>query len=319
MEYEANTEYWGPVKPSFAKVVETLVPEESTRVAQLERGEVDVTGSLTFDRLIELKNKGYRLQEIGLPIAANISFPGTFMTTGPTSDVKVRQAMSYAINRQEISDTFYKGLAKPGGWWFFSEQTWGFDPTFKPDPYDPARARQLLQEAGYPGKFNPQTTTLYTTAVQTDLMQILQGYWQAVGINVDIQVVDTPVYNGMFFVRAKEPTDKQVGAIIPWVFGSFYNNVYHSANLLTSTGVHTTSNDPKADEMYQAAVVELDEAKAKKLWQDLMHYAYDTMWVNVALINVPTYFVVGPNVGTFAANTHKVTIQEAFVGIQRKA
>ena len=38
-------------------------------------------------------------------------------------------------------------------------------------------------------------------------MQILQGYWQAVGINVDIQVVDTPVYNGLVFVRAKEPTE----------------------------------------------------------------------------------------------------------------
>ena len=81
----------------------------------------------------------------------------------------------------------------------------------------PTKAKQLLQEAGYPGKFNPQTITLYTTAVAADLMQILQGYWQAVGVNVDVQVVDTPVYNGLVFVRAKDPTDKQVGAIWPWV------------------------------------------------------------------------------------------------------
>ena len=117
-----------------------------------------------------------------MPTAANISFPGTFMTKGPTSDVRVRQAMSYAINRQEICDTFYKGLAKPGGWWFFSEQTWGFDSSFKADAYDPNKAKQLLQDAGYPGKFTPQSTTLYTTPVEADLMQILQGYWQAVGI-----------------------------------------------------------------------------------------------------------------------------------------
>jgi peptide/nickel transport system substrate-binding protein len=319
MELEANTDYWGPVKPQWAKVVETLVPEESTRVAQLERGEVDIIGALSFDRIAELRNKGYRLQEQGLPTAANISFPGTWMTPGPTSDIKVRQAMSYAINRQEISDTFYKGLAEPGGWWFFGESTWGFDPTFKPDPYDPARARQLLQEAGYPGKFNPQVITVMTRAIEAELMQVLQGFWQAVGIQTNIEVVDTPVRNGLIFVRADDPTDKQVGLVWPWVGPVAPNNFYHSANMFTTTGVHTTSNDPKADELYQTAATELDEAKAKKAWQDMMHYAYDTMWINVGIVNVPTLFVVGPNVGAFTVNTHRTAIQEAYVGIQHKA
>src|SRR6266705_2099086 len=150
-------------------------------------------------------------------------------------------------------------------------------------------------------------------------MQILQGYWQAVGVNVDVQIVDTPVYNGLVFVRAKETTEKQVGAVWPWVNVGFFNNVYHSANMFTSTGVHTTSNDPKADQMYQAAIAELDEAKAKKLWQDLMHYAYDTMWINVGLVDLPTNFAVGPSVGPFTVNTHRNTIQEAYVGIQHKA
>jgi peptide/nickel transport system substrate-binding protein len=318
MEFDANTDYWGPVKPQWAHITETLVPEEATRVAQLQRGDVDIIGNLSFDRLVELKNSGFRLQEVGLPTLANISFPGTWMTKGPTSDIRVRQAMSYAINRQEISDTFYKGLAKPGGFWFFSEQTWGWDSSFKPDPYDPNKAKQLLQEAGYPDKFTPQSTTIYTQAVNADLMQILQGYWEAVGINTDIQVVDTPVYNGLIFVRAKDPTDKQVGIIWPWVSAGFFNNVYHSANMFTSTGVHTTSNDPKADQMYQAAVSELDDAKAKKLWQDMMHYAYDTMWVNVELVEVPSYFVVGPNIGAFTYNANR-SIWDAYVGIQHKA
>ena len=153
MEFDANTDYWGTAKPQWSHITETLVPEEATRVAQLQRGDVDMISNLSFDRLIELKNIGFRLQEVGLPTLANISFPGTFWTQGPTSDIRVRQAMSYAINRQEICDTFYKGLAKPGGFWFFSEQTWGFDPTsFVADAYDPAKAKQLLQDAGYPGK-----------------------------------------------------------------------------------------------------------------------------------------------------------------------
>jgi ABC-type transport system substrate-binding protein len=316
MDYDANADYWGSSKPQWAHITETLVPEEATRVAQLERGEVDMIGNLSFDRLTELKGKGFKLQEIGLPTLANISFPGTFMTSGPTSDIKVRQAMSYAINRQEICDTYYKGLAKPGGFWFFSEQTWAFDPAgFKADTYDVAKAKQLLQDAGYPGKFNPQTITLYTTAVASDLMQILQGYWQAVGVNVDVQVVDTPVYNGMVFVRAKDPSAQQVGAIWPWVNVGFFNNVYHSANMFTSTGVHTTSNDTKADDMYQAAVTELDDAKAKKLWQDLMHYGYNEMWINVELVEVPTYWAVGQNVGNFTGRNY-INLWDTYLGIQ---
>ena len=316
MELEANSDYWGPVKPSWAHILETLVPEEATRVAQIQRGDVDIIGALSFDRLVQLKNSGFRLQEVGLPTLANIGFPGTYETTGPTSDVRVRQAMSYAINRQEICDTFYKGLAKPGGWWFWSEQTWGFDPSqWTADPYDPNKAKQLLQDAGYPGKFNPQSTTLYTNQLNADLMQILQGYWQAVGLNVDVQVVDTPVLNKMWFVRAQSPTEQQIGAIIPWVGSSYFNNVYHSANVFTSTGTTTTANDPKADQMYQAAVSELDDAKAKTLWQDLMHYAYDTMWVHLELTQVPTYFVVGPNVGAFT-NRSYVNMWDSYVGIQ---
>jgi ABC-type transport system substrate-binding protein len=146
----------------------------------------------------------------------------------------------------------------------------------------------------------------------------LQGYWQAVGIDTDVQVVDTAAWNGIVFVRAKDASDKNVGAVWAWVGPTWANNVYHSANMFTSTGVHTTGNDPKADEMYQTAAVTLDESQGKKLWQDFMHYAYDNMWVNVALVNVPSLFVVGPEVGAFTVNTHR-SIWEAYVGIQHKA
>jgi len=317
IEFAANTEYWDTVKPQWASIIESFVPEESTRVAQLQRGDMDIIGNLSFDRLLELKNNGYRLEEVGLPTLANISFPGTFMTQGPTSDIRVRQAMSYAINRQEICDTFYKGLAKPGGFWFFSDQTWAFDASaFKADAYDVDKAKQLLTDAGYPGKFTPQQIQLYTTAVAADLMQVLQGYWQAIGMDVNIQVVDTPVYNKLVFVRATTPTEQQVGAVWPWVNVGAFNNVYHSANMFTSTGVHTTSNDTKADEMYQAAITELDDSKAKKLWQDMMHYGYNTMWVNVELVQVPTYFAVGKNVGAFKGRTW-INLPDSYVAIQR--
>ena len=315
VELAANTEHWRQV-PYFEKYIEYMVPEESTRVAMLKRGDIDISTDLSFDRLVELKKDGFALQELGLPTLANINFSGTFMTQGPTSDKRVRQAMSYAINRQELCDTFYKGFGKPGGRWFMSEETWGWDPKWKADPYDPNKVKVLLKEAGYPGKFKDPVINIYTQAQWADLMQALAGYWDAAGIQTKINVIDAMTYGGYVFVRAKDASVPIVGGIWPWVFGSFFNNVYHSANMFTSKGVHTTANDPKADEMYDKAVKELDPVKAKRMWTDFMNYGYD-MWVTVGIVKVPAYNAAGPKVGKFTSNAH-LSLWDALAGIQHK-
>ena len=151
MEMEANTEHWRQV-PAFEKVIDLMVPEESTRIALLKRGEVDIAVGLSLDRVVELKKEGWRTLSAGLPTLMNINFTGTWLTKGPTSDIRVRQAMSFAVNRQELCDTYYKGFAKPGSRWFMEEHGWGWDPSWKPDPYDPNKAKALLKEAGYPGQ-----------------------------------------------------------------------------------------------------------------------------------------------------------------------
>ena len=117
-------------------------------------------------------------------------------------------------------------------------------------------------------------------------------------------------------MRAKDATVPIVGGIWPWVFPAFFNNVYHSANMFTSKGVHTTSNDPKADEMYNKAVTETDPAKAKKLWTEFMNYGYD-MWVNVGIVRVPSYTVVGPKVGKFSSFAY-LSQWDCLAGIQHK-
>jgi peptide/nickel transport system substrate-binding protein len=321
MEMVGNTQHWRQV-PAFEKYIEYMVPEESTRVAMLKRGDVDIVApapsgvSLSFDRIVELKKDGFRLQEVGLPTLTNFNFSGTWLTQGPTSDKRVRQAMSYSINRQELSDTFYKGFGKPGGRWFMDEVTWGWDPKWKADAYDVNKAKALLKEAGYPGKFKDPIINIFCQAPHADLMQALAGYWEAAGIQTKINITDANTQGGYMFVRHKDASVPIVGGIWPWVGGGFFNNVYHSSNMFKSTGVHTTGNDPKADEMYDKAVAELDAKKARKMWTDFMNYGYD-MWVNVGVVKIPQYAVVGPKVGEFSSLAY-MSVWDSLAGIKRK-
>jgi peptide/nickel transport system substrate-binding protein len=297
-EMEANTNHWRQV-PAFKTVIDLSVPEEATRVAMLKSGEVDIATDLTIDRIVEFQKLGYTLQEVGLNTLFNISFPGTWATDSPTSDIRVRQAMSYAINRQEICDTYFKGMAKPGGRWFINENGWAWDPSWKPDPYDVAKAKQLLANAGYPGKFkNPEIQVYAQAGPQADLMQMLQGYWAAVGIQTKITIIDSVTYAGLFFKGNRNPEAKNMGAVIPWLYPTLTNSVYHSANMYTSKGVHSTGNDPKADELYNKAVWELDPVKAKQYYTDFLNYAYN-MWVNVGILQRSTSAPVGPKLGAF--------------------
>jgi ABC-type transport system substrate-binding protein len=66
-----------------------------------------------------------------------------------------------------------------------------------------------------------------------------------------------------------------------------------------STGVHATGNDPKADELYKKATSELDPVKAKQYYTDFQNYGY-SMWVNIGILQLPSYAVFGPRIGNIS-------------------
>ena len=316
---EANTEHWREV-PSFERVVEILAPEESTRIAMLRTGEADIAEGISWDNMFTLQNEGFTLQEVGLPQVANFSYTGTWLTDGPTKDIRVRQALSYAINRQEIVDTLYYGLGEPGSRWFMEEHCWGWDPSWQADPYDPALAASLLADAGYPDAFADPVITVWLQVgwppTWMDAWQLIQGYWADVGVQSELQVVD-PAEWAMFFVRVTVPEDRAVGGIFPWVFPSAFQNVYHSANMFTSMGIHSTGNDPMADQLYDKAVNELDPDLARQYWTEFIAYCYDEMWVNVGLYQAPFYYVCDPDtVGEWTSHSH-LSQWDAYAGIEQ--
>jgi peptide/nickel transport system substrate-binding protein len=300
---EANTDYWGTI-PAYKYFIDLLIPEEATRVAMIKSGDVDIALALGPDRIVELKKLGYRLEQYATNTLFNITFSGSFATDRATKDIRVRQAMSYSINRKEMCDTYFNGLATPGGRWFMDESSWGWDPSWKADPYDPAKAKQLLTDAGYPSKFaNPVIQLWAQPGIYSDLMQLLQGYWNKAGIQTKLTVVDVSYYQTLFFQGKRAPTDPNVGSVIPWYYGARNRALYQSANMYISTGSQSGGGPDealpgRADDLYKKAVNEIDQTKAKQYWQDFLNYAYN-MWANVGVLELPTYAAVGPNVGAF--------------------
>jgi peptide/nickel transport system substrate-binding protein len=315
LKLEAFTGHWRQV-PAFQYVIEYQIPEEATRVASLKKGEVDIATGIASDSIVPMMKEGWRMEVFGLPSILTISFPGTWMTHGPTSDIRIRKAISYAINRQELCDTLFRGMARPGGRWFMHEATWGWDPIWAPDPYNPELARRLLSEAGYPGAFSTPTINLFiaTGSPTMEVAQVLQNYWANVGIDIKIEFRELSVYFAMFMIRQTDPNSPAIGGIFPWILPSVFDNFYHCANIYTSTGVHTTANDLKVDQLYHKVMQTIDDAERKRLWTEFQNYAKE-MWVNVGIATIDAPVVMGPNLGKVTTNRH-IYLTDAYAGIQ---
>src|SRR5579884_1496835 len=142
---ERNPTYWGP-PPEPARLILRPITDPSTRVAELKAGGVQIITGPPAARLKELDQGDTEL--IRLKGGRTIIYP--FITkTKPFDDVRVRQAANYAVDREAIVKSILEGYGEllhgP-----FASSWLGYDPDLKPYPYDPAKAKQLLAEAGYP-------------------------------------------------------------------------------------------------------------------------------------------------------------------------
>ncbi len=294
---EPNSAYWGSNRAVWDSLELLQAPEESTRVAMLKRGEADIIG-ISIDQAVTLRSAGYQLRQTGYTTIPAYFLPGYWMTSGPTSEAKVREAMDIAINRQELVDSFFKGFGKPGaGEIGVTDTLWGFDPIWYSVSYEPDRAKQLLADAGYPGKFSDPVVRVFTTTQgafgwEPDFVQILAAYWQAVGLKTQLVPIDfTAMRSGWI---GKDP--KIMGNVVPWVGNSSDTTMAAELNHMTSKGVNSGGNDPELDKNFFAMIAELDPAQRLALWKTVQQQAFALHSV-VGMARVYDQYAVSDKVG----------------------
>ena len=247
---EAFEGYWRKT-PSVKRLVLKAVPDPSTRLAMLKRGEADIAYGLGGELGSEVqRTPGLTLRPTRFVSAHWLVFADQWDAKSPWYDRRVRLAANYAVNRQAINQAETLG---------FSKITWSIIPSSfdfywqpPPYPYDPATAKQLLAEAGYPSGFDAGDfwcdagTTGYSEALINDL--------QTVGIRTRLRPLERAG-----FLKAYQ--EKQLKNIIYSLSGIFGNAATRIEAFVASGGAYAYGGYPDIDGLFREQAAELDSKK----------------------------------------------------------
>jgi peptide/nickel transport system substrate-binding protein len=182
----ANPDYWGDPKPSIETVVWRFIPEDSTRLASLQTGQIDLMRSLLPTSIEEVESQE-NLAVVDVEGTRRV-YIGLNTTLEPTNDVRVRQALNYGTDVESITEVILGGATS-------RMQNWAEVAFRNPDvqgyTYDPERARQLLAEAGYPDGIN-LTWDLATTGTVgiAEFPQAVVISLREIGVEVELNVLE---------------------------------------------------------------------------------------------------------------------------------
>ncbi len=192
IKYKKNENYWQEGLPYLDGVEYKIIPDAMTASAAFQQGEVNASFYLPVDRVLELeKNDQYKVVTLttGLGNRENGLIPNSGNPDSPWADVKVREALAYAIDAKTIVEKVLKGGYEVTDQWGPVTGT-SYNPDVKKFEYNPEKAKKLLAEAGYPNGF--KTKLISWPGLQHEsLPPVYQSYLKEVGIDAEVVPVDT--------------------------------------------------------------------------------------------------------------------------------
>lgn len=263
-----NKEYWGePVK--IDKVVFKVIPEDATRIAMVEQGEAQISDQVPVTEIdrIEASDSLNLYRAEGLAV----EYVGFNTTAAPFDDVRVRQAVSYAIEREAILSGVYNNIGTLANV-AMSPKVFGYSKNVKAYPYDVNEAEKLMKEAGLE---NGVKVTLITSdrKERINMAEVMQSQLKGIGVDVEIQVLEYGAYID------EVDSGKHQMFIGGWgnaTGDGDYNqyNLFHTDSL-GSPGNHFYYQNPEVDALIEEGRIETDPAKREKIYEDAMQIEMD--------------------------------------------
>jgi peptide/nickel transport system substrate-binding protein len=277
IEYARNDDYWDHGKPYLDKLIVKVIADPAARAVAFENGSVDLGGDtpvpladlarLKNDPKLGVETHGYEFQAGVARMEFNLDHP-------VLKNLKVRQAIASAIDREVIRKVVYYGYATPGASPLMPANPY-YDPAPPPYPYDLARANALLDEAGYPRRADGTRFTLTLDPLPIgDLPSRTAEYVKSalnrVGIAVTIRSQDLPAYLKRIY------TDRDFDFSVNGM-SNLFDPVAGVARLYTTDsfrrGVPFTNgshySNPEVDKLFADVAQESDEARRKQLFAQI--------------------------------------------------
>lgn len=271
---QANPSYWGGVA-KVGTVELRILPDATSQITSLRAGELDVT-QISGDQVVAFEgDAGFSL--VQQPQNA-VQIMAMNLSNEALADVRVRQAINHAVDKQLLIDTV---------WWGYGERIGSHYPTVLPEyvdtndryPYDPDAARQLLSEAGYAEGLTLEMKLPESYPDYVDAGQVIADSLSQVGITCNIEIVEwaswlSDVYNGRQYDLT---VVGHTGRLDPYVLLARYasdsaENYFNYAN-------------PEVDDLLASYLTETDADKRTQMVQDLQ---------NILADDVPAYYIQDP-------------------------
>jgi peptide/nickel transport system substrate-binding protein len=187
--YKKFPGYWQKGKPYVDRIEWTPIIDPITREMSLKAGEIDLMITLASNGLSGLEKAGFTVLRHRAGSGAMGLVPDSANLKSPFADVRVRQAAQYAIDPAAIVQAVFSGESEATNQYTYKGH-WAYNTNIVGFPYNPAKAKQLLDQAGYPNGFKTKLTFL-TSPDNDKIVTAVQGYLKAVGIDVELDLVQT--------------------------------------------------------------------------------------------------------------------------------
>jgi peptide/nickel transport system substrate-binding protein len=290
--FNKNNDYWG-TKVKVDKVVYKVVPEETTRISMLETGEAHIAEPLSVPMMTTVEASSaaeiYRSEGFGT------EYIGFNFQQEPFNDIRVRKAISHAVEMDSIIKGVYNNVGKKANS-LLGSKVFGYHPDMSAYEYNLNEAKKLLAEAGYPDGFE---TTLKTmdSKERINMAEVLQSQLKGIGIKVNIEVLEYGT-----FIEAVNSGNSEM-FILSWrnaTGDADYNqyNLFHT-NSMGAAGNTFFYSNKEVDQLIDAGRKEKDSNKRIELYAQAQELEMaDAVYIPVRVIE--NLAAVAKNVNGFS-------------------
>jgi peptide/nickel transport system substrate-binding protein len=276
--FDKNPYYWRAGLPKTPKIKVTVVPDDNTRMLQLQAGDVDATTFVPWNRMAEMNGGNLRSEAIPSTETRYVQFNTTKKSL---SDVRVRQALDMATDKDALSKLILFGFGQPAkGFMAKAGQYWNAD--LKTNPLNVAKAKALMTEAGFGNGFETTITLGSGNTVAAAIGTVLKEQWGKIGVKVNLETLEGATAWEKF---KKMETDITLRA---WT-----NDMVDASQQVDYTCIYANSKnfstgwqDPKVEQLAQDAKSQLKDPLRRAMYAQIQEM-YQRDMPMITLFHVP--------------------------------